>query len=123
MEKIQTFGRWLETRESSLGTMDTQLYDPSQKMLSTHDMGIDPTLNVLNRRRGWFKRSVDPDISQSAAGLKQIHTQLGQIFGKVRVKSNLLPPQMKQAFNRELLAGIDGVGRAHAIILPTAQGG
>jgi len=31
-------------------------------------------------------------------------------------------PKMKAAFDRELLAGIDGVGRAHAIILPTAQG-
>ena len=122
MEKIQTFGRWLEDRDNSwLGSVATEPYVPLMD-LSTRNARSDSTLG-MNVKRGWFRRSVDPAISQSALDLKQAHTLLAKIFGRVRVKSNLLHPQMKRAFDRELLAGIDGVGRAHAIILPTAQGG
>lgn len=65
----------------------------------------------------------DPDIVQSANGLKMIHNQLRSIFAKAREKANAFRyPKMKAAFDRELMTGIDSVGRAHAIILPTAMG-
>jgi hypothetical protein len=68
-------------------------------------------------------KPIDPDIAQSAQSLKGIHGQLRDIFAKAREKASAFRyPKMKAAFDRELLAGIDGVGRAHAIILPTAQG-
>lgn len=69
------------------------------------------------------RQEIDPDISSSATDLHDIHKRLQGIFQKVRVK---LPvnthPQIKQSFERELVAGVDGVGRAYTILLPTAQG-
>lgn len=79
--------------------------------------------NTIIHHMAGKSSTIDPDILQSAHSLQGIHGQLRDIFAKAREKAAAFRyPKMKTAFDRELMAGIDGVGRAHAIILPTAQG-
>jgi len=66
---------------------------------------------------------IDPDVVRSADTLKSIHGQLRDIFGAIRSRTAAFrSPQMRGAFERELMTGYDGVGRAHAILLPSARG-
>ena len=65
----------------------------------------------------------DPEISNAAKGLSASYHQLRDIFAKVRERMNTFrSPQMKSAFEKNLITSIDGVGRAHALILPAATG-
>ena len=59
------------------------------------------------------------DVNQLVGNLQQTHANLRGIFSKVRNSNVFRTPQMKSAFDRELKNGIDGVGRAHAIIGPS----
>jgi len=127
MGKIHSFTTWLESgvalQQRGLGTDKTQLYVPQSGGGSTDNQASDTTVDYRPGVSGIGRHPIDPDIAQSAESLKSIHDQLRGIFVKAREKAQAFRyPKMKAAFDRELIAGIDGVGRAHAIILPTAQG-
>lgn len=101
------------------GMNTTQSYIPPQGMRSTVDIQGDKTISGNNSPQ----KSIDPEISTAANNLQNIHGQLRNIFAQIRKKSDSWrDTHMKGAFERELVAGVDGVGRAHAILLPTAMG-
>lgn len=133
MGKIHSFTTWLELQTAQAQDPDkTHIYVPSaQSQVSTGNGASDQTVDynpgmnstAPDGRSGMGRHPIDPDIAQSAQSLQGIHKQLRDIFVKAREKAQAFRyPKMKAAFDRELISGIDGVGRAHAIILPTAQG-
>jgi len=112
MSKI-SFKTWLETEFST----SQKTYIPN----GTANNGNAETDVAGNNANNFVP--IDPDIAQAAQGLEAIYGQLQQIFMKVREREKSFKyPQMKASFDKQLISGIDGVGRAHAIILPTAQG-
>jgi hypothetical protein len=140
MGKIRSFTTWLELQASPAHGFDpnkTQDYvqsryvpsDQSRVAMAARGRDSGATGNgasdkTVDYRPGVSEPSpVDPDIAKSAQSLQGIHGQLRDIFSMAREKAQAFRyPKMKAAFDRELMAGIDGVGRAHAIILPTARG-
>lgn len=136
MSKIQTFRGWLEavtTRvdprvNTGLGNttaidpnLTTVQYNPQQS--ATTGIGSGTTVPGNKSNNSGINGEIDRDISSAASNLKQIHGQLRDIFASVRSKSNAWRyPQMRTSFEKELISGVDGVGRAHAILLPVAKG-
>jgi len=124
MGKIRSFTAWLEAVAAPAMGLDpnqTQTYVPKGTR-STADGRNDPTV-VYSQPKATASLPADPEIIKATQNLKGIHQQLTGIFAKAREKAaSFRYPQMKAAFDRELIAGIDGVGRAHAIILPNSEG-
>lgn len=121
MKNILSFANWMEFQ------LNQPTADPHQTIIGNSQIS---TGNINQSSTGLspqtIRSNIPPihsDIIQSAEGLKSIHNQLRNIFAKARERaSSFRHPRIKLAFDRELLSGIDGVGRAHAIIQPTATG-
>lgn len=63
------------------------------------------------------------DLGAHCTSMKDIHDKLKNIFAGVRSKMDAFRSvEMRQSFERELLRGVDSVGRAYAILLPSARG-
>lgn len=123
MGKIRTFSKWLED-QGVLGVnpeiISKVSFSSGVGGASTGDKKSDLTVDY---RPGMGNSFIDPDIDICTKSLRAIHSQLSNIFAKAREKAHVFRhPRMKAAFDKELMAGIDGVGRAHTIILPTARG-
>ena len=140
MGKIQSFTKWLEVqgipdpnqthdmpKQGNKSTLrdrqsDVSTADPNRTGApgsSVHSNDLDFELGPVGRPNS----PIDPDIASSAQSLQGIHSQLRNIFVKAREKAHAFRyPQVKSAFDRQLMTGIDSIGRAHAIILPTARG-
>jgi len=116
---MQRFIQWLETTDS--GT--TMVYDPAiatqpyiSGMVST-DSGAGAT--TATSPSGVSTVS-DPAIATHIGSLKTIHDQLRNIFADIRQRTAAFrSQQMRGAFERELMSGVDGVGRSHAILAPS----
>jgi len=129
MAGIKSFALWVEDQ----GVVDPQRtvdYIPSAALQSTGNArkdstAMDPNQTIYGGGGGGPGRSspIDPEVVQATDSLQKIHGQLRDIFAGIKAKAQAFYyPKMRGAFERELTAGIDGVGRAHAIILPSARG-
>lgn len=62
------------------------------------------------------------DAAVSASELQGIHGKLTQIYGNVNSKPIFKSNLDKESFKKHLLTGLDGIGRAHIILKPSAIG-
>lgn len=129
MAKFRSFALWLEELGAT-GQYDpsaTVDYTPGQAMQSTGNdkkasTAPDPDQTIDYRGPG-RSSPIDPEVVKHADSLQAIHGQLRDIFAGIRAKAQAFYyPKMRASFERELTAGVDGVGRAHAILLPSARG-
>lgn len=129
MAKFRSFALWVED-QAATGAYNPQAtgeYIPNQALQSTGNekqasTAPDPEKTIDYRGPG-RSSPIDPEVAQTADSLHTIHGQLRDIFAAIRAKAQAFHyPKMRGAFERELTAGVDGVGRAHAILLPSARG-
>ena len=113
MEKSR-FKNWLEGIETQTqGLVNTNMKSPTLKSGEWDQTTL--------HQRALGKSNVDVEILRCSKHLEGIRDQLKSIFSRARERSVLLG-SAKVPFEREMIKGIDGVGRAHMIILPTAMG-
>ena len=126
-------------------------YTPGQGMASTSKGVGDQTIDYHGQPSGRVAAAVDPAVVQASGELQSIHGELKNLFAGIREKGlNRLAavgqsfqgkkisiyPTMDQGFRERLqkgisqiqqsqqtmIGGIDDIGRASAIIYPSAQG-
>lgn len=123
MARIRSFALWVEDlgKESNpqMATVDyIPVVTPQSSGKSVHD----PNQTIDFRGPG-RSSPIDPEVVQLCDTLHKIHGQLKDIFAALHAKVRAFRfPKMKTAFEKMLTAGVDDVGRAHAILLPLARG-
>ena len=107
-----------------VGTSSTGSFAaPHMAGATNRNMGTTQVYRGATGSANGVERQGHPEVIAAQQGLRAAHTQLRDIFAKVRTKMDTFrSPKTKDSFERNLIAGIDGIGRAHAIILPTAKG-
>lgn len=115
---MERFIQWLERGEDLGATVD---YVPGASMVGTASQAGVTTAPAGGQAAS---QPVDPAVVQHIGSLQTIHGQLRNIFADMRQRVTAFRSQkMRGAFERELIAGIDGIGRSHAILLPSGDGG
>lgn len=127
MRKLTLFSQWIENVGTQPDPNQTQPYMPSsnnvaqstqldKSFANAPTVHYDPNNSVSNKK-------ADPEVVAATQSLQQIHGNLRNIFAQIKGKATTFRfPKMKSAFERELINGIDSVGRSHAIIQPSAMG-
>lgn len=120
------FSRWIEElgvqsnnigSKTDHGSGDTTIVNQANVGAKT-DQGNRDTTIVGNDTKE-IGRSGDPVVAQNIKSLKDIHNQLRNVFSNIRGRTNAFRnSQMRSSFEKELMTGIDGVGRSHAILSP-----
>lgn len=103
------FSQWLETANLSQTHISSNSNNQTDKSILT--------TNSTNSSKNQV--DFDSSISDAIESLKNIHKRLTSIFATIKQRHTTFDsPELQLAFKREMLTGIDSVGRAHAILTP-----
>lgn len=121
------FSQWLEAGPAqTMGATQTYIPDPNQtgEYVPTGSTASFAGGNTVQTQHGTAGNEVDPGVVQQIVSLKTIHGQLRDIFADIRQRALAFrSPSMRGAFEREMVTGIDSIGRSHAILAPSGEGG
>lgn len=106
---MKKFSDWMET-------LDTTEIMPAVMGQTT----VVPSGDVTARGIERSQVDVDPVVVGHVKVLQDTHQRLKGMFADLRNRAGAFKTNgTRQAFNREMLAGIDGIGRSHALLAPS----